>query len=550
MILNANMRSIFKQYKIIFFLTIIGTVLRFYNLNWGAPFYFHPDERNIASAITHLHFPDEMNPQFFAYGSFPIYLTYFASLFVNFLTSFNATVFNQNVSFSQAIVMSRFFSATLSALLIPSLFVVGKKFWNEKTGLYASFFAFASVGFIQFSHFGTFEMWLTFLSLSLFYYCLKIVEEEKARHYIITAFLLGILLAVKISSFILFPLPVISIIFHYFRKHHALLQGIRNAIIPSVLLLVLALAMFLMLSPFSLLDKNSFTASIQYESNVATGSLPVFYTGGFYDTTPVLFQFLHVYPFLINPLLTIIFIFSFFSIIFVSCKNCRPQNVLLVTCCLLLFLPQAFLFAKWMRYMVPTLPFLYLIIAFAIDAIEHKLKRFLLGITMAFACIFAALFVFTAYGNTDTRIAASMWAKNAMPTSSIILSEVYDLGITPFNPYFPNITLFNFYDLEVNPSMKNTLSSLLSKSDYLILPSQRLLRNRLLNEKKFPQGHTFYTSLQNGSLRFEKIYETPCDLSCTITYMGNPLFALEETANVFDRPTIFIFKKLQTQISL
>src|SRR5947207_2663825 len=49
----------------------------------------------------------------------------------------------------------------------------------------------------------------------------------------------------------------------------------------------------------------------------------------------------------------------------------------------------------------------------------------------------------------------------------------------------------------------------------------------------------------NGKLGFEKIYQTPCDIFCNIIYMGNPVFAYEETANVFDRPTIIIFKKVK-----
>ena len=65
-----------------------------------------------------------------------------------------------------------------------------------------------------------------------------------------------------------------------------------------------------------------------------------------------------------------------------------------------------------------------------------------------------------------------------------------------------------------------------------------------MNKDKFPIGNKFYTSLLNEELGFEKIYETPCDIFCRIIYLGDPVFAFEQTANVFDRPTVFIFKKL------
>ncbi|MDO8658226.1 MAG: hypothetical protein Q7K55_05785, partial [Candidatus Levybacteria bacterium] len=125
-----------------------------------------------------------------------------------------------------------------------------------------------------------------------------------------------------------------------------------------------------------------------------------------------------------------------------------------------------------------------------------------------------------------------------------IISEVYDMGIVPFNQYFQNIILFNFYDLDQTSSVGQAeLNSLLSISDYIILPSQRILKTRLTNKNKFPVGNKFYTKLIDQTLGFKKIYETPCNIFCKIIYLGDPVLAFEQTANVFDRPSVFIFKK-------
>ena len=109
--------------------------------------------------------------------------------------------------------------------------------------------------------------------------------------------------------------------------------------------------------------------------------------------------------------------------------------------------------------------------------------------------------------------------------------------------YFSRIDLFNFYDLDLNPAKKAELNTRLSSYNYIILPSQRILRSRLLHSAQFPEGYQFYRDLFSGNLGFEKIYETPCDMWCNITYLGDPVFRFEETANVFDRPTVFIFKR-------
>jgi len=78
---------------------------------------------------------------------------------------------------------------------------------------------------------------------------------------------------------------------------------------------------------------------------------------------------------------------------------------------------------------------------------------------------------------------------------------------------------------------------------YIILPSQRILQSRLENPTNFPKGYVFYTSLLNGQLGYHKIYETPCDIFCKITYLNDPVYWWEQTVTVFDRPTVFIFKE-------
>src|SRR5690242_3073826 len=116
------MRYLFKKNIIIILLLILtGGFLHFYNLNWGAPFYFHPDERNIASAVSQLKFPKQMNPHFFAYGSLPIYTIYFTGVVANYISGLLAPTQTQitNVLFEQAIQISRVYSALFATLLIP-----------------------------------------------------------------------------------------------------------------------------------------------------------------------------------------------------------------------------------------------------------------------------------------------------------------------------------------------------------------------------------------------------------------------------------------------
>src|SRR5690348_13613579 len=155
----------------LFLLLGIGFFLRFLFLTWGFPFFFHPDENNITNAILQLSLK-QWNPHFFAYGGLPIYFS--------FLTSFISSL--GKLSFAEVAYSLRLISATLSLLLIPSLFYIGKRLYSQKTGFYAAALSTVSIGFIQFAHFGTFEMWLTFLTLWLFYSTYLLYKNPTIKH--------------------------------------------------------------------------------------------------------------------------------------------------------------------------------------------------------------------------------------------------------------------------------------------------------------------------------------------------------------------------------
>jgi 4-amino-4-deoxy-L-arabinose transferase-like glycosyltransferase len=525
---------------IIFF----GVFFRFYNLNWGNPFYFHPDERNIATSIAQLKFPSQMNPNFFAYGSFPIYLTYFSGVILDFFSK------PQDL-FTRAIYIGRFYSAILSSLLIISIYFVGKNVAGNKVGILSALFSVFSVGFIQFAHFSTFEIWLTFFGLWLFYFSFKLIKDLSLKNVAVTGILFGILMAIKISSLPLIILPLIPMVINISSKIKKIKKHLLffELFLKILVLIIISLIIFFIFSPFVFLDFKSFYSSIQYESSVALGTLPVFYTGEFFNSAPVAFQFIKIYPFILNPLLTVLFIFSFIYVLVIGIKNKNIPYLMLILSYLILFLPQAIIFAKWTRYIMPTLPIAYLILAIALENIFKRkptnIKFLTLGIIIIVNVIFGISYFITAFVNQDARIEASHWARNNIPTTSPTLSETYDLGIIPFNSYFQNISLFNFYDLDPT-SINNTiqLQQFLSSSEYIILPSQRILKTRLLNQSKFPNGYNFYNDLLSKKLRYQKIYETPCDIFCKITYLNSPIYSFEETASVFDRPTVFIFKKI------
>lgn len=539
-----------RTFFVIFFLIFAGAMLRFYNLNWGSPFYFHPDERNIASSVSQLLFPTQLNPHFFAYGSLPIYAIYFVGLAINFFSSCRLSITNCHVLFEQAIIISRIFSASLSVLLIPIMYLLGRYLLNKKTGILAALLTTFSVGLIQYAHFGTFEIWLTFFSAIFFLLSLYFLKKETTATFLLLALCFGVLVAIKISSTVLFIIPIFLFALHTLKERKSA-RNITSRVLYLIIFFIISSSIYFLTNPFVLLDIQSFISSMRYETEVALGTPPVFYTGEFVDTLPVLFHLEKIFPFLLNPFLAVFFVISFFYLCIKTIRSRNMRYVLVLLFFLILFLSQAFFFVKWTRYMVPVLPFIYFMISiffthtlFSRNKQNPLLQIISLGSIAGISILFAISYVVSAFVHTDTRIQAANWAKNTIQPDAPIVSEVYDMGIVPFNNTFKDITLFNFYDLDQNSleSSQSVLDRKLAESTYVILPSQRILKSRLLHAKTFPKAYAFYSKLLSSNIQFEQIYKTPCDVFCRITYLGNSLFSYEDTVAVFDRPMFFVFK--------
>jgi len=543
-------------------LILIGFILRFYNLTWGAPYFFHPDERNIASSVSQLHFPDQLNPRFFAYGGFSIYLVFLTGILMKFVQNLDLFFSNKhligNVSFEDAIIISRFYSSVLSTLIIPLIFIIGRKISGNIGGIIASFLATFSIGFIQFAHFGTVETLQTIILLVIFLLSINIIQNFSKRTFFLLSIFSGILLGTKISNAAFLPLPLFAFYLSYLSPNYLninfLIKKIPLLLLGTFSFLSVVFLVYLISNPFVFLDFSSFKSSMDYESGVALGTLPVFYTGEFIQTNPIIYQIFRVLPFLITPFLTVLFILSFPLLILLTIKKRNPFFGLLFLFFTISFFSQAFFYVKWIRYSVSSIPFIIFFVSIVFSYIYQMMinrkyiyKKVFLTFSFAFLglyTIFAVSFFITTYIEKDTRLQALSYALENINPDARILSEVYDLGITPFNPYFRSIDLYNFYELDnSNPEYSyDTFLHEVKGYQYIIIPSQRIVKTRLQHEEAFPAGNKVYKNLFSETIGFNLVYETPCSVWCKITYFSNPVWSYESTANVFDRPTVYVFK--------
>lgn len=503
----------------LFSATFLVIFTRFINLNWGHGFFFHPDENNMASAVSRLSFAD-FNPHFFAYGQFPLYLVFFTQKIL------------RQSGFTSAIFILRFYSALFSCLSVIVFYQIGQVLFNQKKSakIFALLLIF-SPGLIQLSHFGTTESFLILIFALNLYLSFKLLKTPKVFPLIfLSALSSGLGLASKITALI-FTAPIYLSLFFRF----LLSKKYKNFFLNLCTFSFFSLFFFLIFSPYNLFSFSDFLGTARYEASVATGAVKVFYTSQFISTPTYLFQFQKIFPYTSGLPVFILFFVGLYLLTrrlkTFSSKN-YPLLVLAISS-LIYFLYTGRLYAKWTRFASPLFFLFPLLASYALAKISHsKFLYPLLAICLAPGLLFLSI-----HFRPDVRLTASSWIDQNIAPHSHILSEagnIVNLPIDIKNSY--QVKNFDFFTLDSQPQAADDLAYQLYQADYILVPSRRVFKNQ--KGDNFPISHRYYQSLFSGNLGFTLIkqFSLPTGL-----ILDSEL--AEETWSVFDNPVIRIYKK-------
>jgi len=518
----SSKKSFFEKNKffIIFIISLICLLFtRFYGLNWGNSFFFNPDENNMVNAILSMSFKN-LNPNFFAYNQFPLFLTFFTT---------------PKHDFYHIALTLRFWSAIFSSFSILFFYLIAKNFFSKKRELLTFVFLLIfTPGLIQLAHFGTTESILIFtFSVNLFL-ALNYFHHPKFKYLFLTALISGVAIGSKITG-VFFILPIlISLILLLVETHHdASLHRFKKFFFSILFLSILTLVFTFIFTPFSFLKFADFKNSMVYETGVATGTTQVFYTRQFLNTIPYLFQFQHIFPYTFGIFMFIFSIIGFFIFIFdKKYKILNTKYLIIFIPCLIYFLYNGQLFIKWTRFMSPLFFIAPLFTVFFLSKVKSKIIYLILFLLS----ILPGIYFCRRYFLTDNRPIASIWLINQIPSTSLILSEFGNVVNLPvYNSNF-QVNNFDFYNLDSVPNLYSQLTTQIFKSDYIIVPSRRVFKNQ--NNSTFPFSQKYYQFLFSHQLGFSQIKQFDYNLSLFLNDEN-----AEETWSVFDNPTIRIYKK-------
>lgn len=524
--------KITKNLLFVFIITLLAGFLRFYNLNWDMGLNFHPDERNIALAITRISFFDQLNPQFFAYGGFLIYLyRALGEVLVGFTQNRNWVSDWGSIS-----LIGRHFSALVSTVSIPLIFIIASRVFGKKEAIYSTIIAAFAPAFIQTAHFAVTESLLVFIILILTIFSLEIISNSKSA-YFNTGVFMGLAVATKTSALSFAIIPLVT---------HLISLNKKNFFQKNLLLintLLISILVFSIFSPYAFIDRDKFIESMKYEFGVVRGTLPVPYTLQFSHTTTYLYNITNL-PWLLGPI-SLVGILAIIAIFYVSLTKRNKKYLLFTVFPLVYFIYIGSWYTKFIRYMLPIIPFLIISSSWLLVKIEKHLKKvgIFLSILFISLSIIWGLSFFRIYLVPQTRIASSEWIYNNIPMGSVIYNEHWDDGL-PLSIEDKNQSLYRREELTMyepdNFSKAKYLAEKLSLGDYIILNSRRLWGTLIKSEDKYPITSKYYKYLFLGKLGYKQIVSFS-------SYPGIGNFVInddasEETFQVYDHPKVMIFK--------
>ncbi len=520
----------------------------------------HPDERNIANAVAKIKFFSDLNPEFFAYNSFPIYLykaigyvlavketkpdlnNFLASLNNSFDFSFLDLDSAWTSDWSKINLIGRFISALAATIFIYFLFLIGKEIFGEVLALFSTLYFVFTPSLIQQAHFGVTESLLVFFFLAISFFSIKLLKEKKKIYWLPLTIFSGLSLACKISapSFLIIPFLSWLILVWQERKFLEYLK-------IGIVFLVFTFFVFFIFSPYTILDFKKFRESIEYEHGVASGSLKVPYNWQFHDTKSYLFQWLNLHWQTNIFLPTLGFLGAIFWLIFMILKKEKIYFLPTLAFFILYFGYVGSWYTKFIRYTIPLIPVLVLTASWLIFQIlkfpRLKLLGILFLILVSFSSIFWGIAFFSIYTKPHTRISASKWIFENAPSGSVLLHEHWDdrlpAHLSGENPFQYTYLEMKNYDADT-PEKISEMAENLAKGDFVILSSRRLLGSIGKNPQEWPITSKYYQKLFGGELGYQLVQIVSSYPKIFNFEIKDD--AAEETFQVYDHPTIWIFK--------
>jgi hypothetical protein len=481
-----------------------AAVLRLYGLNWDGGQWLHPDERQIYFVTLGLKWPNSLaqalspdsplNPHFFSYGSFPLYLLRLVAALAALLWP----ALGDPDSLHRA---ARPLSALFDLGTVYLTYRLTRRLWPSTAGvgLLAAALTGLAVLSIQLTHFYTADTLLTFLVMLALNLAAASASQPSLRRSAALGLCLGLALATKLTAA---PLVVPVLLFCAPGN-----STWARRIVCLVETLAVAGAVFFAVQPYALIDWQTFVDQAVRESQIAWGRLDVPYTRQYAGTLPYLYPIVQTAVWGLGlPLGLVGWSALAAALVRWLRHGDRAEALLLAWAGPYLALAGA-LYAKPVRYMLPLIPILCLLAAHSLAGLKRRWAVIGGGVVVVLTLIYALAFV-SIYATPHSWISASEWIYRQVPAAGSTLAvEEWDMALPlpldvdgrPRRSEEYEIKTLPLYDEPDDAAKWTKIAAELAGSDYLIVASRRLYGSIPHLPDRYPAATRYYELLAEGA---------------------------------------------------
>ena len=491
---------------LIILILILGFILRVSYLNFLLPYLEFQDERMVVETALKVLKHHDLNPHFFKYGSFPIYLTSFIYLVYFFFLRLVSgpeslgTLIGSFGYYDHGLILyrlGRYLSVGFGLGTIFLVYLIGKKMGGKRVGLLSAFFTAMLPYHILFSQIFKVDISLMFWILLSFYFSCRVLEEGRFRDYLAAGAAAGLALATKYNFFTIVPLLLASIIYR---------KGWRGVFNLKLLLAVYIAGMvFLITCPFALLDFHTFWDKLRYLMGFEEKAVLAFHldSSRFFGRACI-FQFCFLLPAFAGPFLSL----AAAGGTYFSLKRDWRWGLFFLVFPVLYFLFSCGVSELTIpAYILPVIPFVLLLGSGGICALWDDGKifpRVLGGVLGGGVLLFALSNLFIPHFGSYYRVhdQATAWAEANIPAGKTVLSYWGHASTGKFS--FKEINFASAMDLKGEDLTRDN-------PDYVVLEKSKLFTNPRFEPAYGPYARLL-EKLEKGELpgfKLVKVFAPP-----------------------------------------
>jgi hypothetical protein len=564
-------------------LCVIAFLLRIYGLNWDQGNTIHPDERQILFTVMKLSWPQSLgnffstqsplNPHFFAYGTFPMYLLALLAYVVHIPLSNPASIVT--LSYMGRCLSAIFDSGTVFLTALLALKLASKKsvVHSSMMALFAAALVAVTPLQLELSHYFAVDTILLFLVLLTLLGCVALIDTKYISLWsMLIGVGYGLALGTKLSAAPLI-VPICVALCLYWWQRRDWVQTLTGLCIVALVTIVV----FVIVEPYAFIDTSEFMQQATEQGNIARGVVDMPFIRQFAGTIPYVYEVQNLVLWGLGLSLGVVACIALCGCVVRLWWRCFDGWLVLLSWVIVYGVLMCNLYVKYMRYLLPIYPMLTLmavaLLTASISALSGRLGRFQQSIPflawlrwsaivlVVAGTLFQGLALLSVYSVPNTRIQASLWLYRHVLLGGLLTYEQWDdqlpytidnYSSNQFRQYTyqdDNNTVRTGLDLYADDTQAKAkrLADALSQVDAIVMATDRLDKSIPRSPSRYPLTIRYYQLLFSGQLGFRlaATFENHPHL-CGITLDDSNA---DESYSVFDHPTARIFLRTSTYTS-